>query len=257
MSNTDTKDSAYKKWSSIKNRIRGSWKKGNESYINCSISKEWENFETFLAWYESNYVEGWHIDKDLFGWDVKIYSEDTCCFIPPRLNTFMVNLRDLFSGKFNGIYFRERDGVFVATVSNTSKNKIHLGHFNTREDAERAYVKGKFSVLDSIVEDYYTVLSDKILKGVQDLKHKILLRYNLQIEDLSKVDESKIKRARKSIIVDGEHILLTDVSANIGMNYRHLHSLIFLKKWSLEKVFSKYDKSCMYAECKSLEVNYD
>ena len=160
---------------------------------------------------------------------------------PSRLNSFMVNLRNIFDGKMQGWYYRERDGVFVATVSDTSKRKIHLGHFLTSEDAKVGYVSGKFKVLDNIVEDYKEVLPGRVLDGIDNLKKKILNFYNLTLNDLETAASLKIVRNRKSVEIGKEEIYVVDLAKILNMNYRHLYSLIYLKKWTLEKIISKYD----------------
>lgn len=224
-----TPRSSIKLLYSIRGRISKHDSPGNESYKDCKISDEWADPGNFTKWYDANYIDGWEIDKDLLGWEDKIYSKETCCFLPPRLNLFMVNLRGVFEGKYKGWYYRERDGVFVATVSDTSNRKIHLGHFRTSDDAKIAYVNGKFRVLDSILIDYDKTLSPKIKDGFVSLKNKILLHYNLRIEDLEIADSLKIKRKRKYIKNGGEEILVIDFANMLEMDYRHLYSLLYLK----------------------------
>lgn len=50
------------------------------TYIGCSVCKEWHNFQVFAKYYEDNYKEGYHLDKDLLFKDNKIYSSETCVF---------------------------------------------------------------------------------------------------------------------------------------------------------------------------------
>lgn len=51
-----------------------------------TVCKEWHNFQNYAAWYESNYVENFHVDKDMKCSNNKIYSPDTCLFVPPATN---------------------------------------------------------------------------------------------------------------------------------------------------------------------------
>ena len=55
----------------------------NPTYINCSVCEEWHNFQNFAKWFDINYVEGLHIDKDIkqSGVESKIYSPETCRFV--------------------------------------------------------------------------------------------------------------------------------------------------------------------------------
>ena len=51
------------------------------TYKDVTVCEEWHNFQTFVKWYEENYIEGFHLDKDLLSKGNKIYSPETCCFI--------------------------------------------------------------------------------------------------------------------------------------------------------------------------------
>ena len=51
------------------------------TYKDVTVCEEWHNFQTFAKWYEENYIEGFHLDKDLLSKGNKIYSPETCCFI--------------------------------------------------------------------------------------------------------------------------------------------------------------------------------
>ena len=56
------------------------------SYTKAKMCKEWYNFQNFAKWCDKNYVEGWTLDKDLLSPNDKIYSPQTCCFLPNDLN---------------------------------------------------------------------------------------------------------------------------------------------------------------------------
>lgn len=53
------------------------------TYSNCSVCKEWHLFSNFKKWFDENYIEGYHLDKDILVQDNKVYSPQTCVFIPP------------------------------------------------------------------------------------------------------------------------------------------------------------------------------
>ena len=57
--------------------------KEKPTYIGCSVCEEWHNFQNFAKWFDSNYIEGLHVDKDIKqnGVESKIYSPETCKFV--------------------------------------------------------------------------------------------------------------------------------------------------------------------------------
>ena len=58
------------------------------TYIGVTATKDWHNFQNFAEWYSLNYVEGFHLDKDIKqrGVKNKIYSPETCIFVSHRDN---------------------------------------------------------------------------------------------------------------------------------------------------------------------------
>ena len=61
-------------------------KEKNPSYIDATMCDEWLNYQVFLKWFEENYIDGWHIDKDLLFFGNKHYSPETCIFVPRKVN---------------------------------------------------------------------------------------------------------------------------------------------------------------------------
>ena len=59
-------------------------------YKDCDVCKDWLVFSNFLEWFRENYIENYHLDKDILSKDKKIYSPETCCFIPQALNKLLV-----------------------------------------------------------------------------------------------------------------------------------------------------------------------
>lgn len=61
-----------------------------------SVCKEWYNFANFYEWAkEQPFTRGerWGLDKDLFSQpDNKIYSPETCCFLPGQINSQLTGL---------------------------------------------------------------------------------------------------------------------------------------------------------------------
>jgi hypothetical protein len=66
------------------------YQKRQPTYKDCKVNEEWYNFQNFAKWYESNYyeVEGeiMCLDKDILVKHNKIYSSETCIFVPQTIN---------------------------------------------------------------------------------------------------------------------------------------------------------------------------
>lgn len=77
------------------------------TYIGCTVHPEWHNFQNFAKWYEENYIENFHLDKDILVPGNKIYGPDTCCFVPQVINNLFIKRNNkseleikLFADKF-------------------------------------------------------------------------------------------------------------------------------------------------------------
>lgn len=90
----------YVLWHNMISRVYNKDKKFNQAcYKDVTVCTAWHNFQSFAEWCDSQ--EGFNLldengklfalDKDLIGGGVKIYSPETCCFIPPEINSFLTN----------------------------------------------------------------------------------------------------------------------------------------------------------------------
>ena len=83
---TTAKDKkAYQTWKSMFVRCYSHDYHSSASYEGCTVAREWHCFQDFATWFYSNFIEGYHLDKDIIGTG-KEYSPDTCIFVTPEDN---------------------------------------------------------------------------------------------------------------------------------------------------------------------------
>lgn len=63
------------------------------TYIGCTVCDEWLYFSKFKKWFDKNYIEGFQLDKDILVEGNKVYSPDTCRFIPAYLNSILTDCK--------------------------------------------------------------------------------------------------------------------------------------------------------------------
>lgn len=67
------------------------WDDKTKHYEGTQVYEEWKIYENFEKWYKENFSYNEYkiaLDKDLFAKDgVKLYSPDTCCFLPCSINS--------------------------------------------------------------------------------------------------------------------------------------------------------------------------
>lgn len=64
------------------------------NYKNVVVCDEWKDFQDFAKWFheDSNYHEGWQLDKDILSPDGSpLYSPETCTFVPEEMNKALLN----------------------------------------------------------------------------------------------------------------------------------------------------------------------
>lgn len=143
-----------------------------DTYEGCSVSDEWLDYTNFKEFYDSNYREGYHLDKDLIIKDNKVYSKETCCFLPKTLNTALVNKHKKKSPHPVGVNLLTKSGKYQ-TLLRMYGEKVYLGQYDTKEEASQVYIRAKQEHIKSLAEDMYA-------QGLIDSKvYKALLMYKV------------------------------------------------------------------------------
>ena len=116
------------------------------TYRGCFVVEEWLTFSNFLMWWKENQIEGWKIDKDLLS-DSKVYSPETCIFIPSWLNKFtLTSLGKRGDWPIGASYCKDR-GLFQSVCNHPIKMKKEgLGRFSTPEAASAAWRRRKLEI---------------------------------------------------------------------------------------------------------------
>ena len=82
------KTTLYTSWSNMLRRCYDKdYQDKHPTYKGCYVDDSWHNFQNFAAWFTKNQVEGFYLDKDILFEGNKVYSPETCCFVPQEINT--------------------------------------------------------------------------------------------------------------------------------------------------------------------------
>src|SRR5690554_1544968 len=100
----------------------------------------------FYSWYkEQDPPEGWQLDKDILYKGNKVYSPDTCVFVPRELNLFVNDHVTIPSKHLRGVIFDPRYNVYKAYCRDIELGKKkYLGDFKDKLDAHNAYREHKW-----------------------------------------------------------------------------------------------------------------
>ena len=145
------------------------------SYEDCTASTNFKYFPYFKDWCSKQIGfgnEGWQLDKDILVKGNKIYSEDTCCFVPAEINSVFIKC-DRSRGEYPlGVNYHKATRKFVAQIS-YRKIKTHLGLYDTAEDAFKAYKKSKEKLIKSRADRYLDVLDPRVYKAMVEYEVEI------------------------------------------------------------------------------------
>jgi len=136
------KCNSYDRWKIMLARCYSkAWQAKKPTYEGCTVCNEWLSFSNFDAWFNENYVEGYELDKDLKVKGNKMYSPETCLFVPSKINSLFSDCGSA-RGKLPIGVTEPREGRYVATVSIDGKGK-KIGTFDTIGEACKEYRKAK------------------------------------------------------------------------------------------------------------------
>ncbi|EHM6953344.1 hypothetical protein KGV31_002143 [Vibrio parahaemolyticus] len=144
----------YKVWSSMLQRCYSqSFLSKFPTYRGCSVCEEWLTLSEFKKWFDAHYIEGYELDKDLLFKGNKIYSPQTCVFIPKHVNSFISA-----GGKgklMRGVSLRPDGKKYIANIFDIdTKKPKYLGSFNTECEAHHAYLTKKNEYAYQVIAMY-------------------------------------------------------------------------------------------------------
>lgn len=147
---------AGRSWRGIQNRCKpgGHIQGKRPTYIGCV--NRFESFQEFAEWCQSDAGyqlrietgEIMHLDKDLIIPGNKVYSKDTCCFVPANINTLL-----LFPSSRKheylpvGCSISNRSKYFYSYINGADKKTVFLGYFSDKMEAHAKWQTEKVKII--------------------------------------------------------------------------------------------------------------
>lgn len=141
------------------------------TYYGCSVSENFKNFSFFSNWCQEQVGASnndWCLDKDLLVKGNKVYSEDTCVFLPTDINGALVK-NDKKRGDLPVGVKPRSFGNFQATISLNGYIE-YIGVFDTVDEAFLAYKKSKESYLCGLANYWKGRIDDRAYNALKNYK---------------------------------------------------------------------------------------
>lgn len=164
---------AHEKWDNMLERCYYVKSQHRLSYKDVKVCEDWHNFQNFAKWYEDNWkshMEGWELDKDILFKGNKIYSPETCWFVPAVINSTMVIRVKKENGLPLGVRTSGKKYESSITVNGVGK---YLGAFDTIEEAFQAYKIAKEVRIRELANFWNSLIGEKCYNAL--ISYKILI----------------------------------------------------------------------------------
>lgn len=113
------------------------------TYKDVSVEGNIKDYNYFVEWSRQQVgfgKQGWVLDKDVLFPKNKIYSEETCVFIPAVINSFYAFVKTTNTNEFPfGVSWCESENKFKAYCSQLNGKNKTLGRFDSAEQAGESY----------------------------------------------------------------------------------------------------------------------
>lgn len=174
------KHKAYKNWVRILMRCYNEKQRyRHPTYSGCSVSEFFLTYTNFRDWYVKQ--KNWDnplfvLDKDLLSTkECKVYSEETCVFIPKEINSLLTTTKASRGGLPIGVCKPKREGgKFTARICKENKD-YDLGYY---EDAAEAFL-----VYKEAREAYLKEKAHQWKEQLDVRAYTALINYEVEITD--------------------------------------------------------------------------
>jgi len=156
----------YIAWKSMLNRCYSStYHKRQPTYIGCTVTEEWHNFQNFAKWHDENCYEiannKMALDKDILVRGNKMYSPATCAYVPESINK-LVSKKESCRGELPIGVNHSKDRKKYESWCSTGVKQGYLGCYSTKEEAFLVYKVAKENFIKATANSYKGIIPTRL-----------------------------------------------------------------------------------------------
>ena len=168
----------YNTWKNIHERCYDpKYHEKEPTYKNCKVCEEWNNYQIYAKWHNENYYEvgneRMELDKDILKKGNKVYSPNTCVFVPQSINVLFTKCNSERGDLPIGV--SKHGNKFRARLNKGNGKLMCLGTYDTPEEAFLAYKKAKEDYIKEVAEEYKDKIPCKL--------YEAMIAYEVEIDD--------------------------------------------------------------------------
>lgn len=158
------------------------YQENKPTYKGCKVEDYLLNFQHMAEWINENYYEVpgevMCLDKDILCKGNKVYSRETCIFVPERINLLFVK-RGNDRGKEPIGVSDLPSGNYRVDCNNGYGKSVYLGVYSTEEEAFNIYKEYKEKVIKEVIDLY----EGKIPEPHYSRLREAMYNYEVDIDD--------------------------------------------------------------------------
>ena len=152
------------------------------TYKGCTVEDYLLNFQNMGEWINENYYEvpgaRMCLDKDILCKGNKVYSRETCIFVPERINLLFIKC-DKSRGKNPIGVTPTSSGNYQAHCNNGYGKTIALGVYSTKEEAFRVHKEYKEKIIKDVIDSYEGIIPEPYYSRLKTAMYN----YEVEIDD--------------------------------------------------------------------------
>lgn len=171
----------YKSWKGMLQRCYDSkYHEKKPTYIDCEADESFHNFQNFGYWDENNYYEVEDeimcLDKDILVKHNKIYSPETCIYVPKTINSLFVKCDNkrgnsvIGTTPFKGKYMVQ---CWLINPETGKSKQEYLGVYNTQEKGFEVYKYYKEKNIKQVADYYKEQIPQRLYNGLYNYEVEI------------------------------------------------------------------------------------
>ena len=167
----------YTVWVGMLDRCYSTANNTRKTYDGCEVTSSFRYFPFFKDWCHNQVgfgEKGFALDKDILVKGNKVYSPETCCFVPQEINNLLTNKKTGSKSIKSGVSFNKEHGKYIVRFSKGSKTK-HIGYFVTELEAFLAYKEAK--------EQQIKVVANRWKDQIDPRVYDALMNWEVDITD--------------------------------------------------------------------------